>query len=936
TEAPSGANQGTQRPAAPAFQTTVIGQKGVKWSIPKAINGKFEPNQYYDRVFTAGDRGVSLLFCVNLGQLQPDELACAFAIMRNFNLEYPSERVIRQQKTESNGLAWDHFISNGKGDAGYFRMNIDITCSEGRLVGLIGITRLATEKGAEDWGAGDLHRYITLLPPDPKAQNTEWGLLANQKNSGDILALIGRSYLDRSRNEEAVNFIKAAREVRPNDQLLAEFMLDAQISARHFDDIIGEANALAMRFPKSSGLVWRKAYALGELDRRDEALSEYRRAVFDMGDHSTVCLNAYLSYLCKIDEIGNNLEEVEKLASLNGDPAIQVYLARACLASGESERADKAIDDLVSRSGDNMQLAQAIVGLYLDTGNYEKAHGIARKLSDKDNPVGYYLEAAVYFHEGKYNEARVAAMKSREKLTNDRNVIELIDVINSRLGKADTTLFQNKIDPVPLPDDFASLVPPAQDDFEDDFGAHNEYRGVMYDFEPGKPIRTTRYLRYQVTTLGGIRRMNEISMPFDPLFERIYVNYLRVFDSKGEKIAEGDLANYYVTNSSDEVLMSQKKELHMPIPSLSPGCTVEYAVTYVTLGKQERMMFQLARLASDIPTRLAFAGLRGNTDAVTSATANGAETLPPKPGLIFSYARTPDPITSYSSMPADTAYIPCVWFCATGRTWADECAYFVKNVKTLLEPSPVAAERVKELLGENPTPEDAVRKITAFVRDSLTYQGLLFGVRAMVPNTCETILANRYGDCKDHSYLLMQMLNAAGVKAHLALVDTERNVNIDMPDAFQFNHMIVYLPDFKGGIFIDATDKGLSEVFEPFSLEGCPCLIIDSDNPRIVSVPANPPLSSTIRITRTIDISADGRATVDEKAVFRGLWAGYVRSVLRERSPREYSVALSQSARIPGLFPVKSIETENLDNLDEDMVLRYKFTVALFSRTRNG
>ena len=912
---------------------TVLGRDGVRWTIPGTYSGRFEENQYFDRVFSCEEHGVSLMYCVNVGELVPDEQSMAYAVMRNFELEYPSSDILRQPQTTENGLTWDHYVCVSKGNAGYARINVDITCNSGRLVALISLTRLTSPTDKADWGAGTMYSYITLMSPDPKANVRESEILSRRKNAADILAFIGRSYLDRNRNAEAIPFIKAAREVRPNDAALAEFLADARLSAHQYEDVLTEANAMALRFPKSGGLVWRKAFALGELDRKDEALAEFHRAIFELGDHSTASLSAYFSYLCKIDEIGKHLDEVEGLANQNGDLGIQTYLARACIASGDSERADKVLDDLVRRAGDNVQLAQAIVWLYADAGKYDKAHALAKSFSDRGNPIGDYLEGAVYFREGKYTEARTAVMKSKEKLANDRNVIELMDAINARLGKADTTLFQTKVEPVALPDNFDSLLPSIPENYEEGFGAHRDYVGVMYAFDTGKSLRTTHYARYHVSTLGAISRMNEISMPFDPLYERVFVNYLRVLDEKGEKIAEGELANYYVTNSTDEIVMSQKKELRMPVPSLRPGCTVEYAVTYETLGKPERMQFQLRKLASDIPTRLAFAGLRGKTEAVTTMTANGAETLPDTPGMRFFFAKNPDPLTTYSAMPPDISFVPCAWFGAAGRTWSDECGEFVKSVGTLLEPSPVAAARVKSLLGDTYTQDEAVKKISAFVRDSLTYQGLLFGVRAMVPNTCETILSNRYGDCKDHSYLLMQMLNAAGVKAHLALVDTNRNVNTSMPDTFQFNHMIVYLPEYRGGIFLDMTDKGVTDAYEPFALVGCPCLIIDPANPRIVNVPENPPQSSLLRITRDITLSADGSATVQEEAVMSGLWAGYIRSILRGRSPCEYSVVLSQSTRISGLFPAHTIEAENLNDLDKPVVLRYRFSVPNFTAT---
>ena len=505
-------------------------------------------------------------------------------------------------------------------------------------------------------------------------------------------------------------------------------------------------------------------------------------------------------------------------------------------------------------------------------------------------------------------------------MPNDRNVKNLSDAINSRLGKADTTIFQTPVEPVALPAQFHSLIPKTPDNFDGGFGAHEDYNGVVYQFEAGKPLRSTHYGRYSVSTVSAVRRMNDLRFPFDPLYERIYVNYYRVFDASGAAIAEGKLSDCYTANDPDEVLMSQKKELHIPVPSLSPGCTVEYAVSYETLGNQDKIPFKIQRLAETVPTLLSFTGVSGPEKAVSTATCNGVSEL--KGGNAssrFFYTLTPEPFTMYVNQPPLSMFVPTVWIWSTDKTWAGEVKNYYEQVGNLMNPSPAAAAKAKEILGDKYTPDEAVHKLSAFVRDSLTYQGILFGVRAMVPNSCEDILQNRYGDCKDHSYLLMQMLNAVGVKARLALADTERNVNVDAPDTFQFNHMIVYLPDYKGGYFIDATDKGTSDASEPFWLEECPCLILDKDNPRIVTVPDNPRGATAITIARTVTVRDNGTLDISEKTPFSGVWAGYIRMMLRDKTPAEYATAISQALRMGELHDVmgtnRAIITGRADSL---------------------
>jgi tetratricopeptide (TPR) repeat protein len=910
---------------------------GIHWTIPASLMGHLENNANYTAVLAVGDQGASFLSVANMGSSHPDEYAVACAIIRGFNVDFPSTSVLKLPSTDHNGIVWQHYICEGANDKGPYRIYFDITFHDSRVVGLANVTLLRGPQRTLAWPCADMYKGISFYEPESAARPARNdGVTPNAATR--INLHIARSYLDRSRPAEALPYINAARILIPGDASIAEMNADALILTRDYAKILPEINILAALFPNDSALAWREAFVYAELGRREEALRGYDKAIHKLGDRSEDAMNAYLGFLDNAHELGPRLDEVAALCEQCGSPTIQLYLARACLDSGDSARARKIIDDLIDKCEAYPQLAEPLVSLYLDMQNYDEALRISERVATQGNPAGDYLAAATLMREGRFKEAGVRIAKSLERLPNNRSVRELSDAINAQLGKADTSTFQKPIEPVLLPDNFRAVVPDAPANFEGDFGSHSEYSGVMYDFEKNKPLRSTLYGRFRVGTVSALRKMNDLRFPFDPLYERVYVNYLRVFGPDGNLLAEGKLSDYYTANDSQQVLMSQKKELHLPIPALVPGCTVEYATSFETLGNQDMMPFKLRRLAQAGPTQIAFAGVRGDTKRLVYALANGAQELDsPDGSTLFFYATFPEPLTMYPETPPETQYIPSVWLGSSDKTWAVETKdYFTKTGK-LMDPDPVAAAKAKLLLGDNYGKEDAVRILSGYVRESLTYQGLAFGVRAMIPNTCEDILRNRYGDCKDHSFLLMQMLRAAGVKAYLALVDTTRDINTSIPDIGQFNHMIVYLPDYNGGWFIDATDKVSSGQYQPFWLEGCPCLILDPDNARLVTIPQNQTEDSGITIVRNVKIGADGTENVDETATFTGMWAGFMRNILRDKTSGEYAPALADSMQIKAISPVKNISAKNLDELSSDVILHYSYTPKeSFATVANG
>ena len=130
------------------------------------------------------------------------------------------------------------------------------------------------------------------------------------------------------------------------------------------------------------------------------------------------------------------------------------------------------------------------------------------------------------------------------------------------------------------------------------------------------------------------------------------------------------------------------------------------------------------------------------------------------------------------------------------------------------------------------------------------------------------------------------MLEAVSVPATLALVHFSSPPRPDLPSLDQFDHMLVYIPRPGGDSFLDCTAKNAS-LSAPWSLglAGREALILDAKNPHFVRLPEYPTNASTIRATRSVDLTNQTDALVREKLVFNGAHAGYVREYLRNQLP---------------------------------------------------
>ncbi|WP_338620889.1 DUF3857 and transglutaminase domain-containing protein [Paludibacterium sp. THUN1379] len=132
------------------------------------------------------------------------------------------------------------------------------------------------------------------------------------------------------------------------------------------------------------------------------------------------------------------------------------------------------------------------------------------------------------------------------------------------------------------------------------------------------------------------------------------------------------------------------------------------------------------------------------------------------------------------------------------------------------------------------------RALYDWVSRHIRWVGVYFGYGGVVPHSADEVIANRYGDCKDHATLLQALLAAKGIRSSQALIQAGASwwVSDTVPVHFS-DHVINYLPDEDR--FVDST-IGLA----PFgqladSEQGKPVLVMDdgTGRPRLMRTPVD-------------------------------------------------------------------------------------------------
>ena len=331
-------------------------------------------------------------------------------------------------------------------------------------------------------------------------------------------------------------------------------------------------------------------------------------------------------------------------------------------------------------------------------------------------------------------------------------------------------------------------------------------------------ILKKHHMIYRIETKDGIEIWAKIRGEWSPWYQSRPEIRARVISPDGtvHTLDLKTLADIPVRESSSDIY-TDRRAYGGPLPALAIGSIVEEEVTtrdttpFFSGGSIERYGF-----AWDVPvtkTRFVLSHpdslpvhyvLHQLSDAkVSKETSEGNERIVVEKGPIEGYS---DELTH---TPPEVVLYPTIEF-STAISWQQVATEYARQVEEKLRTSDVQALITKLQLA-NASGVDRIGRIVSALHKNVRYTGVEFGESGLIPQTPGEVLKRKYGDCKDKATLLIAMLRAAGIPAHLALLSAGPGEDIDpeLPGMGRFDHAIVYVPgaDPVPELWIDATDE---------------------------------------------------------------------------------------------------------------------------------
>jgi len=431
--------------------------------------------------------------------------------------------------------------------------------------------------------------------------------------------------------------------------------------------------------------------------------------------------------------------------------------------------------------------------------------------------------------------------------------------------------------------------------------ARQNVRWGIYDILSDHQIRAgnghdSEYFRTvrKVLSASGVQNASELSLDFDPSFERLVLHDVTLIrggvrsnalDADAIRVIEKE-------DDSDDRIYDGERTALIFLKDVRAGDVIDYS--WSIDGSNPILDGRYTDeydLSSSVPARLVRHRLvwpdarplywRG---AEPSATKSGAERI-----LVWQRENVPA-IDVEDDLPS--WYEPWTSVQVTDfASWA-EVAAWSDAMFQVDERSTKAVKAIADgIRSAHPAREARITAAIRFVQDDVRYLGIEMGRNSHEPHQPWETLDARWGDCKDKTLLLVALLRELGLQAYPALVNTSLQQRLDekLPSPFLFDHVITQVVDGGRTWWIDGTiaDQGgtLATIETPGDSRA---LVVRPETKALAPVVTNTSGATVIEQTYTTT-SFDAPTALTVRSTYTGGDADAMRSMLATFSVEDFA-----------------------------------------------
>lgn len=368
------------------------------------------------------------------------------------------------------------------------------------------------------------------------------------------------------------------------------------------------------------------------------------------------------------------------------------------------------------------------------------------------------------------------------------------------------------------------------DDANKQFAGYTKYvwYHAHYDVnDDGTHVETTSWA-LKVLSEQGVARAQEASVSVSDRLEKLEILSAYTLKPDGRKI------NVPPTNYQDETntgkgsvapMFSDIRTRTVAYPDVAVGDTVvlSYKLTQVeatfprnfsTLESFSKFqVYDDAQVSLSAPKSL---GLRVYSRGVEGGEAPSNDG---RSNWAWSY-KNQQMATPETGSVSSLDYGPLI-VATTFKDYGALAAAYDARAKTKAVPTDAIRKLANDLTQNARTPREIAKALYDWVAQNIKFVGNCVGHGSVVPHDADVVLANKMGDCKDHTTLLQALLAVKGIASTPTLINSADAYTLpDAPTIEAFNHVITYIPSLN--LYADSTSPYTSFGSLPSSDAGKP------------------------------------------------------------------------------------------------------------------
>jgi hypothetical protein len=313
-----------------------------------------------------------------------------------------------------------------------------------------------------------------------------------------------------------------------------------------------------------------------------------------------------------------------------------------------------------------------------------------------------------------------------------------------------------------------------------------------------------RYIRLvkKITDNVGVQDASSISINYDPTYQQLFLHKINVV-RQGEIINKLDVNNFQTIRKesiSENYIYDGSLNAVAHLSDIRNGDIVDLSYTIKGFNPIHDGKFSGATILNDFQPVGKINYYLISKNKLYYKTINYAKEphIENYMGYTTYHWQTVLPETPQFEDNTPTWYLPYQHlFVSEYENWDNVVNWALNIYKDEVSVSLELNDKIEQIKKKFLTEGERITTTLQFVQNEIRYLGLESGIGAYKPFSPSKVFSERFGDCKDKSWLMVTMLRKMGTEAYPVLVSTIHGESLHqfLPSPKLFDHVVVKVID---------------------------------------------------------------------------------------------------------------------------------------------